>query len=326
MGSSRIPIGMCAADVDRAARRDPSRGGDAAGSGAPRRGSDRALQLLLLVGEAGILAGVPSVGRRSPPRHSGCRRTAATPTTACCCCLAPSPTPWPAPTPNWAPTTWRPSNSSPSRSRWPAWPGWPGVWATITWPGDCGAGRRPAAPSGGGRNLRPARRRRLGRACPRRAAGCRRGHPAAGTDQAGRPDPTGTAHRRGRQRGRLQPPDRRPALPQPSNGRLPPAQGVPEDRDHLTRRARPARPRRTRHLTDDAPASIPFAQLSASPSCRTKARWRSSDPTARSTSTSPPAPSRVRGRRRPRGAPSCGPRDRPMPGWDAGRGGAGAGR
>jgi hypothetical protein len=53
-------------------------------------------------------------------------------------------------------------------------------------------------------------------------------------------------------RGRLQPSDRRPALPQPSNGRLPPAQGVPEDRDHLTRRARPARPRRTRRLTDDS--------------------------------------------------------------------------
>jgi DNA-binding NarL/FixJ family response regulator len=37
----------------------------------------------------------------------------------------------------------------------------------------------------------------------------------------------------------------------------------PEDRDHLTRRARPARPRRTRHLTDDAPVVNPLRPVAS---------------------------------------------------------------
>src|SRR4051794_40169842 len=92
------------------------------------------------------------------------------------------------------------------------------------------AHRRPRIPSRRPRELQRHGRRSVRRASPPRAPGHRRDRAAGHGGRAGRPDGPGAPDRAIGRRGALQPGDRRPAVRQPADGRVPPAQGVPKAR------------------------------------------------------------------------------------------------
>ena len=105
-------------------------------------------------------------------------------------------------------------------------------------------GRCARAAAHGPRDARRDRDGGVRRACPSRAAGDRRAGAQADGRHARRPDRPGAADRAARPRRAVQPGDRRPALPQPADRRVAPAQRVHQARHPVPARARerPGRP------------------------------------------------------------------------------------
>ena len=115
-------------------------------------------------------------------------------------------------------------------------------------------GRCPRPPAHRARNIRRPRSRAVGHPRRARAARLRRDRPPPRRhhrDPAHRP---GTAGRRARSAGPVQPGRRRTAVPQPPHRRLPPAQRVQQARPQLPRRTRRA-PARLRPVTPTAAAA-----------------------------------------------------------------------
>jgi len=123
-----------------------------------------------------------------------------------------------------------------------------------------GAGVTPAISSGGAYQIFDS----IGAAAfaergAHRTAGDRRAPPAAHHRDARYPDRAGSADRPPRRRRRLQPADRRAAVPQPRHRRLPPAESLHQARHQLTRPAcsRACRPAKAQHRSPRRRADSP---------------------------------------------------------------------